>query len=61
MKQTLTLIALAVLSLPASAASTDPLDFDYQVNGNMTERPALIFNDGNDTYLQPAGRADPEG
>ena len=53
MKQTLTLIALAVLSLSASAASTDPLDFDYQVNGNMTERPALIFNDGTDTYLQP--------
>jgi hypothetical protein len=53
MKQTLTLIALAVLSLSASAASTDPLDFDYQVNGNMTERPALIFNDGADTYLQP--------
>ncbi|MGF6265342.1 hypothetical protein OKW49_006335 [Paraburkholderia youngii] len=53
MKQTLTLIALAVFSLSASAASTDPLDFDYQVNGNMTERPALIFNDGTDTYLQP--------
>ncbi|MFM0513887.1 TrbG/VirB9 family P-type conjugative transfer protein [Paraburkholderia sp. RL17-373-BIF-A] len=53
MKQTLTLIALSVLSLSAWAASTDPLDFDYQVNGNMTERPALIFNDGTDTYLQP--------
>ncbi|XUW93230.1 hypothetical protein OH764_34450 (plasmid) [Burkholderia sp. M6-3] len=53
MKQTLTLIALAVFSLSASAASTDPLDFDYQVNGNMSERPALIFNDGSDTYLQP--------
>ncbi|MCC8397246.1 hypothetical protein LJ656_32245 [Paraburkholderia sp. MMS20-SJTR3] len=53
MKQTLTLIALAVFSLSAPAASTDPLDFDYQVNGNMTERPALIFNDGTDTYLQP--------
>jgi len=53
MKQTLTFIALAVFSLSALAASTDPLDFDYQVNGNMSERPALIFNDGSDTYLQP--------
>jgi hypothetical protein len=53
MKQTLTLIALAVFSVSASAASTDPLDFDYQINGNMTERPALVFNDGTDTYLQP--------
>jgi hypothetical protein len=53
MKHTLPLIALAVFSLSASAASTDPLDFDYQINGNMTERPALVFNDGTDTYLQP--------
>jgi hypothetical protein len=53
MKHTLTIIALAVFSLSASAASTDPLDFDYQINGNMSERPALVFNDGTDTYLQP--------
>ncbi|BDC45301.1 TrbG/VirB9 family P-type conjugative transfer protein [Paraburkholderia terrae] len=53
MKHTLTIIALAALSLSASAASTDPLDFDYQINGNMSERPALVFNDGTDTYLQP--------
>ncbi|EIM96701.1 hypothetical protein WQE_32806 [Paraburkholderia hospita] len=53
MKHTLTIIALAVFSLSASAASTDPLDFDYQINGNMTERPALVFNDGTDTYIQP--------
>lgn len=53
MKHTLTIIALAVISLSASAASTDPLDFDYQITGNMTERPALVFNDGTDTYLQP--------
>jgi hypothetical protein len=53
MKHTLTTIALAVISLSAAAASTDPLDFDYQINGNMNERPALVFNDGTDTYLQP--------
>jgi hypothetical protein len=53
MKHTLTLLALTVFSLSASAASTDPLDFDYQINGNMTERPALVFNDGTDTYIQP--------
>ncbi|NPT60849.1 hypothetical protein GNZ13_41470, partial [Paraburkholderia sp. 5N] len=53
MKHTLTIIALAVIALSASAASTDPLDFDYQINGNMSERPALVFNDGTDTYLQP--------
>src|ERR1700751_6189095 len=53
MKHALTLIALAVFSLSASAASTDPLDFDYLINGNMSERPALVFNDGTDTYLQP--------
>jgi hypothetical protein len=53
MKHTLTFIALAVISLSASAASTDPLDFDYQINGNVSERPALVFNDGTDTYLQP--------
>jgi hypothetical protein len=53
MKHTLTIIALTVISLSAAAASTDPLDFDYQINGNMNERPALVFNDGTDTYLQP--------
>ncbi|MFL9912015.1 TrbG/VirB9 family P-type conjugative transfer protein [Paraburkholderia sp. RL17-337-BIB-A] len=53
MKHTLTIIALAVISLSASAASTDPLDFDYQIDGNVSERPALAFNDGTDTYLQP--------
>ncbi|MFM0027503.1 TrbG/VirB9 family P-type conjugative transfer protein [Paraburkholderia madseniana] len=53
MKHTLTIIALAVISLSAAAASTDPLDFDYQITGNMNERPALVFNDGADTYLQP--------
>ncbi|MBN3754313.1 TrbG/VirB9 family P-type conjugative transfer protein [Paraburkholderia sp. Tr-20389] len=53
MKHTLTLFALTVFSLSASAASTDPLDFDYQINGNLAERPALVFNDGTDTFVQP--------
>ncbi|SAL49125.1 hypothetical protein AWB68_02431 [Caballeronia choica] len=53
MKHTLTLTALAAVSLSALAASTDPLDFDYQISGNMAERPALVFNDGSSTYVQP--------
>jgi hypothetical protein len=55
MKHTHTLItlALAVVVFNASAASTDPFDFDYEIAGNVLERPALVFNDGTDTYLQP--------
>jgi len=55
MKHTLTLIclALAAVIFNASAASTDPFDFDYEIAGNVLERPALVFNDGTDTYLQP--------
>ena len=37
----------------AHAASTDPFDFDYEIDGGLTERPALIFNDGSKTYIQP--------
>jgi hypothetical protein len=35
------------------AANTDPFDFDYEIMGGITERPALIFNDGSKTYIQP--------
>jgi hypothetical protein len=49
--------SLAVLCLLATArmslASTDPFDFDYEIAGGIAERPALIFNDGVKTYIQP--------
>ena len=55
MKHTLCLftLALAAVTLNAVAAGTDPLDFDYEIAGNVLERPALVFNDGSDTYFQP--------
>jgi hypothetical protein len=46
-------LALAAVAFNVSAASTDPFDFDYEIAGNVLERPALVFNDGTDTYLQP--------
>ncbi|MDQ7979848.1 hypothetical protein QYH69_21650 [Paraburkholderia sp. SARCC-3016] len=60
MKHTVSRIALACLALlnamAAHAANTDPFDFDYEISGGIAERPALIFNDGSKTYIQP--RAD---
>jgi hypothetical protein len=55
MKHSLTLLtlALAAATFTAKAANTDPFDFDYEIAGNVLERPALVFNDGSDTYLQP--------
>ncbi|MDR5776869.1 MULTISPECIES: hypothetical protein [unclassified Caballeronia] len=55
MKHTLSLLtlALAAVTINAVAAGTDPLDFDYEIAGNVLERPALVFNDGSDTYFQP--------
>ncbi|GLC91964.1 hypothetical protein Tamer19_13720 [Cupriavidus sp. TA19] len=55
-------LLISVLALAASgaavAADTDPLDFDYQVVARAIDRPALIFNDGLSTYIQPrAGQA----
>ncbi|WP_137884874.1 TrbG/VirB9 family P-type conjugative transfer protein [Ralstonia sp. 3PA37C10] len=44
---------LPVLSGQAFAADTDPLDFDYQVVAPAMARPAMIFNDGSSTYIQP--------
>ncbi|KAI3602983.1 putative PilL-like protein (plasmid) [Cupriavidus necator H850] len=50
-------LILSTLVLTASAnavaADTDPLDFDYQVIARAVDRPALIFNDGLSTYIQP--------
>ncbi|MEM5440445.1 TrbG/VirB9 family P-type conjugative transfer protein [Paraburkholderia diazotrophica] len=57
MKHTVSRIALACLALlntvSSHAANTDPFDFDYEISGGIAERPALIFNDGSKTYIQP--------
>ncbi|WP_367190401.1 TrbG/VirB9 family P-type conjugative transfer protein [Burkholderia sp. Ed8] len=45
--------ASAIVCAAASAANTDPFDFDYDILGGISERPALIFNDGTKTYIQP--------
>lgn len=47
-----TLCAFGLAHL-ASAANTDPFDFDYEIEGGIGERPALVFNDGSKTYIQP--------
>ncbi|QGZ66965.1 TrbG/VirB9 family P-type conjugative transfer protein [Paraburkholderia acidisoli] len=46
-------LGLVCVSRMAGAADTDPFDFDYEVAGGLAERPALIFNDGAKTYIQP--------
>jgi hypothetical protein len=48
--------ALVLLSLTAVHAATASagLDFGYSVNGPSAVRPVLVFNDGTDTYVQPA-------
>jgi hypothetical protein len=56
MKRIVTSIAVTcamAAGVLAHAASTDPFDFDYEIDGGLTERPALIFNDGSKTYIQP--------
>lgn len=50
----LAIVAIALsFSLNGHAANTDPFDFDYEIVGGIVERPALIFNDGEKTYIQP--------
>ncbi|MPW11229.1 hypothetical protein GCT19_37825 [Paraburkholderia sp. CNPSo 3155] len=57
MKLNVSRIALACLALfgaiTVHAANTDPFDFDYEIAGGIAERPALVFNDGSKTYIQP--------
>jgi len=53
MKRTLLALSIALLCGEAVASNTDPLDFDYQIDASTAERPALVFNDGTDTYIQP--------
>lgn len=43
------------LALAGGAArAADGMDFGYRVDGPGPVRPTLIFNDGEDTYIQPA-------
>ncbi|GMG95006.1 pilus assembly protein PilL [Cupriavidus sp. SHE] len=49
----LLLSALVLMAGHAAAADTDPLDFDYQVVARAADRPAMVFNDGQSTYIQP--------
>jgi len=53
MKPLLISVVAVAASGAAVAADTDPLDFDYQVVARASDRPALIFNDGVSTYVQP--------
>ena len=33
------------------------LDFGYRIDGPADLRPTLVFNDGEDTYIQPSANA----
>lgn len=44
--------ALAAAAVPASGGNA-PYDFSYRVTGSTSVRPSLVFNDGQDTYIQP--------
>ena len=64
----ISLTCVALVTVSVRATSTDPFDFEYEIEGGLAERPALIFNDGSKTYLQPragqvitADGAHPEG
>jgi len=48
--------ALVLLSLTfvRAAMASAGLDFGYSVDGPSAVRPVLVFNDGTDTYVQPA-------
>jgi hypothetical protein len=46
-------LGLFVVVQTSLAANTDPFDFDYEIAGGIAERPALVFNDGVKTYIQP--------
>ena len=53
MKRTFLAITIALVCGTALGANTDPFDFDYQINAGNPQRPALMFNDGSNTYIQP--------
>lgn len=41
----------------ALALGNEPFDFAYAVSGDAAVRPALVFNDGVDTWIQPRSGA----
>ena len=51
LKQTLICAAIVLMAAPATAK--DPLDFNYRIAGDAKVRPILVFNDGQDVYIQP--------
>lgn len=55
MKRTIlsSFVAAALGCASAGAEAQTPLDFDYVASGPAGARPALVFNDGKDTWIQP--------
>ena len=47
-------VVFAMTVVAKGALAAGPLDFGYAVDGPPTVRPTLVFNDGQDTYIQPA-------
>lgn len=52
LKQSVICVAVVLMATPAIAAK-DPLDFNYRIAGDARVRPVLVFNDGQDIYIQP--------
>ncbi len=48
------LIFSLVLGATCTSFASEGLDFGYTVDGPLSLRPTLVFNDGSDTYVQPA-------
>ncbi|WP_321816710.1 MULTISPECIES: TrbG/VirB9 family P-type conjugative transfer protein [unclassified Paraburkholderia] len=48
-------VTAALAACPVFAATG--LDFGYRIDGPTNLRPTLVFNDGEDTYIQPSGNA----
>lgn len=48
------LAVLVAIQIAPTAQAAGPLDFGYAVDGPPSIRPVLVFNDGTDTYVQPA-------
>ncbi|MBN3761064.1 TrbG/VirB9 family P-type conjugative transfer protein [Burkholderia sp. Ac-20365] len=48
------MVAFASVEFPIAVHAAGPLDFGYAVDGPAAVRPVLVFNDGTDTYIQPA-------
>lgn len=50
------LVSSLVMGLHTAHAAAG-LDFGYRIDGPSNLRPTLVFNDGEDTYIQPSGSA----